>query len=515
MRDLSVHKKLLLSHWMVILIPVMAVLILTGAALTVFLSVMGSGLRAALLEVTGDTVSNYQLELAFDSMSREISANPGWKEHPDFTGLSDALEKRGALVWVYSGEETLYLSEGGSPDEVRRIAERLGAKLTSPIFLRGDQGMVFHTTIEPPERETVSMTVVAPSLVLQGDEQNVLDFIKASMKVGAVVVVVVAVGVIAVTGILLSHKVSASILQPIRTLQEAASRICDGNLEDPVLVQSHDELGELCEDFEQMRLRLKESVEAQQALQEQRGEMIAGISHDLSTPLTAIKGYVSGLLDGVADTPEKRSHYLKTIYDTACGMEHMVDSLFLFTKLDLGRVPFDLQTVEAGRFLQDFVDETALRLKRDHMRIRLVNQAPPHLTVRIDLLQMGRVLQNLTENSVRYRRPGVAQGNITVTLSETVSGACCICFADDGMGVDSSEMEKIFGTFYRTDPARTNVSKGSGLGLSIARQILEHMGGEIHAQPSDEGGLCVTMTLPGAENRALEKDGRDEKNTDH
>ena len=98
--------------------------------------------------------------------------------------------------------------------------------------------------------------------------------------------------------------------------------------------------------FDEMRLRLRDSVKSQQRYEDNRKELLAGISHDLSTPLTAIKGYVSGLIDGIADTPEKQAHYLKTIYSTACDMDNLVSELFTFSKLDLDRIPFYFEQVD-------------------------------------------------------------------------------------------------------------------------------------------------------------------------
>ena len=140
------------------------------------------------------------------------------------------------------------------------------------------------------------------------------------------------------TGLVLAGKLYKTMIHPIKSIQKGAREIRDGVLDHPVEVYSKDELGEVCGDFEEMRVRLKESVELQQRYESSRKELIAGISHDLSTPLTSIKGYAGGILDGVANTPEKQKHYLCTIYDTACDMEGLVDNLFLFSKLDMGKM---------------------------------------------------------------------------------------------------------------------------------------------------------------------------------
>ena len=149
--------------------------------------------------------------------------------------------------------------------------------------------------------------------------------------------------------------------------------------------------------------------------------MIAGISHDLSTPLTSIKGYVSGLLDGVANTPEKQTHYLQTIYRTACDMDQLVDSLFLFSKLDMGSIQFHFETVELKGYFQDYCEETAPRLELQDTSISF-QCAPGIYLASLDRMQFGRVVSNLVENSIKYKRSQVpCQIMITLEKRPTIS----------------------------------------------------------------------------------------------
>ena len=245
-----------------------------------------------------------------------------------------------------------------------------------------------------------------------------------------------------------------------------------------------------------MRIRLKESVELQQRYESSRKELIAGISHDLSTPLTSIKGYAGGLLDGVANTPEKQKHYLRTIYDTACDMEGLVDNLFLFSKLDMGKMDFQMESIPIKAYLTDFCAEAGLKIQGRSVEIRLDNQLKDKKFVSIDQTQFGRVLWNLLENSLKYAEEKNVK--ITITLAEEAEKVV-LRFEDNGPGVEQEALEKIFDSFYRTDPARSSLKKGSGLGLSVAREIIEGFSGRIYAEASKLGGLAVVIVLPIAE----------------
>ena len=136
-----------------------------------------------------------------------------------------------------------------------------------------------------------------------------------------------------------------SILSPIETLKKATQNIRDGNLDFEVEIEDNDEIGELCADFEEMRLRLKESTEEKVSFDSQNKELISNISHDLKTPITAVKGYVEGLLDGVADTPEKQQKYLRTIYNKANDMDRLINELTFYCKIDTNRIPYTFNKI--------------------------------------------------------------------------------------------------------------------------------------------------------------------------
>lgn len=256
-------------------------------------------------------------------------------------------------------------------------------------------------------------------------------------------------------------------------------------------MEKEDEIGELCSNFEAMRKQLIESEKLRSQYDLNRKELIAGISHDLSTPLTSMQGYVNGLLDGIADTPEKQQHYLHIIQEKTNAMNALVESLFLLSKLDLGQVPFHDECVNLADFLQDWYQECASRY--EHASIKLTVKCTQPVQVLMDRTHFIRVLDNLCQNSIKYRSENPV--HIDVTL-ECDKKECILTFQDNGIGIDPSQAPRLFDSFYRSDPARSSKVKGNGLGLSITKQIITQMKGEISASGELNKGLCITIRLP-------------------
>lgn len=502
LRDLSIRKKLILSNLMMVAIPVFIIIVILGSILLSFFVITGTGSRSGIMTITDGTISNYQLQLVFDSMYKEISHNKDWKSDPDFLSSCAELEKAGAQVLIYDDSSASYLTKGVTAGELKATSRRIaGTSTAKSFFFRGETGLVYQTAVQSNDREPLTILVTSEKL---GDSGNGLSFLSTAeryVKSGIVLVGGIAIIIILLTGILLAEMLSKMIVTPLNQLRKAANEIKNGDLDSQIDFTSQDELGQICRDFDDMRLRLKESKQLQKKYEEGRKELIAGISHDLSTPLTSIKGYVSGLMEGIANTPEKREHYLRTVYDTACSMEQLVESLFLFSKLDLGRIRFSPETVDLVGYFEDYCAEMQNQLLPVGMRLSFSNRCGGKAEVRIDRLQFNRVLANLIDNSVKYKKE--EPGEIEITL-EDLQKDIGITFADNGQGISSGEAEKIFDSFYRTDPARSNTAKGSGLGLSIVKQIVEHMGGHIWARGRLNEGLTIVITLPKAEEEGSE-----------
>ncbi|GAV22889.1 sensor histidine kinase [Carboxydothermus pertinax] len=288
----------------------------------------------------------------------------------------------------------------------------------------------------------------------------------------------------------LTFFVSRSILKPLSQLKTAAEQIKNGNLDYAVKNGSKDEIGELFVSFEEMRKRLKESEEIKKQYEENRKELIANISHDLKTPITAIKGYVEGIRDGVADSPEKLSRYLDTIYRKVLEVDGLIDELFLFSKLDLKKLPFNFEKVNLNRYFEDVAEELEFDLRKKGIELKL-NLPKEEIFVQADREKLKRVINNIVDNAVKYMDKDKPQLVINV---KDDNNRALVEIADNGPGISDTALPKIFERFYRVDPARTNTS-GSGLGLSIAQKIIEEHGGEIWARSVLGKGTTITFTL--------------------
>ncbi|QQE75386.1 HAMP domain-containing histidine kinase [Brevibacillus composti] len=304
---------------------------------------------------------------------------------------------------------------------------------------------------------------------------------------------------------LLNLHVSRSIVRPLNKLKTAAERIRDGELDFHVDSTRRDEIGQLSQTFEDMRKKLKESVELQLQYEENRKELISNISHDLKTPITSILGYVEGIRDGVADTPEKLDKYLDTIARKAKGMDRLIDELFLYSKLDLGKLPFTFERIDIERFLDDYLTELQFDLEERHVALRWEKQglasaagqkAGPgqeKAVVLADREKLRRVLANIVDNSLKYmdKAEGQLRFDLRIGADEVV-----IEVADNGPGIAPQDIPHIFERFYRGEKSRNADSGGSGLGLAIARQIVHEHRGFIAAKAVPGKGTTIIITLP-------------------
>ncbi|MCD8224489.1 MAG: HAMP domain-containing histidine kinase [Clostridiales bacterium] len=298
-----------------------------------------------------------------------------------------------------------------------------------------------------------------------------------------------------------------SVLQPLGKLQEATRQIRDGNLDFTLEVEEEDEIGQLCQDFEEMRIRLKENAEEKLQYDTESKELISNISHDLKTPITAIKGYVEGIMDGVASSPEKLEKYIRTIYNKANDMDRLIDELTFYSKIDTNKIPYTFSKINVDSYFHDCAEEVGIEMESRGIELGYFNYVGTDVVVIADAEQIKRVINNIVSNSVKYMDK--EHGVINIRIRDA-GDFIQVEIEDNGRGIGARDLPYIFDRFYRTDSSRNSAQGGSGIGLSIVRKIIEDHGGRIWATSREGVGTEMNFVL-----RKYQEVILDEQDSDH
>ena len=269
-----------------------------------------------------------------------------------------------------------------------------------------------------------------------------------------------------------------SIAVPLVKLKNATKNIKEGNLDFVLEVEGNDEFSQLCQDFEEMRKRLKESTEEKILMDKENKELISNISHDLKTPITAVKGYVEGIMDGVADTPEKMDRYVRTIYNKTNEMDHLINELTFYSKIDTNRIPYTFSKLNVEDYFSDCAEELGLEMETRGIELVYANYVEKGVQVIADGEQIRRVIHNIVSNAIKYMEK--PKGIIQLRVKD-VGDFIQVEIEDNGKGIAAKDLPYIFDRFYRTDVSRNSSKGGSGIGLSIVKKIMEDHGGKVWA----------------------------------
>jgi signal transduction histidine kinase len=286
-----------------------------------------------------------------------------------------------------------------------------------------------------------------------------------------------------------------SVATPLVKLRKATQNIKDGNLDFVLDVEGADEFAELCRDFEEMRRRLKESAEEKLVLDKENKELISNISHDLKTPITAVKGYVEGIMDGVADTPEKMDRYVRTIYNKTVEMDHLINELTFYSKIDTNRIPYTFSKLNVEDYFSDCAEEVGLELETRGIQLCYANYVDSDVQVIADGEQIRRVIHNIISNAIKYMDKGKGMKGIIQIRVKDVGDFVQVEIEDNGKGIAAKDLPYIFDRFYRTDVSRNSAKGGSGIGLSIVCKILEDHGGKVWATSREDIGTIMYFVL--------------------
>lgn len=282
-----------------------------------------------------------------------------------------------------------------------------------------------------------------------------------------------------------------NIIIPITDLTKEMEKLKIGELEIAITDKGYGEIRELGTAIEQLRLQLKNSIYYQQRVDENRKFLISSISHDLKTPVTSIRGYIDGVLDGVADTDEKKKYYLSKAIEKTKMINTMIEDLLLYSKLDLNQMTFEKEKVHIVKYIESCIEDSSEDFLRENKKIIFENKLSTTSFVMIDVEKFKRVVQNIMDNAKRNIE--TQTGQLKIMLRETNSSVI-IEFKDNGKGINNQDLPHIFERFYRADTAR-EVKGSSGLGLAIAKQIVEGLGGRIWAISENGQGASMIISL--------------------
>ncbi len=421
------------------------------------------------------TKSNY------DKLKSDAQKNASLLENEEYLNTENELllEKNSFLVVVKEGE--VIYSGYQSEDDAEK--EKLEAQLEGDM--EGDTGSDVGFFLD----DRMKVLIKQIDFTFEDGEDGKAFIVTDTaaelpeMKEIFVDIAIAIILILILTAAILAVWLYRGIIIPIMKLQVATQNIMKGNLDFTIEADDNDEIGELCQNFEKMRQRLKESTEDSLAYERENKVLISNISHDLKTPITAIKGYVEGIMDGVADTPEKVDKYIRTIYNKASEIDMLINELTLYSQIDMNRIPYNFNKINVAEYFSDCIDELGLDMESRNVGLNYHNYTTVDTVIIADPEQLKRVINNIIGNSLKYMDKEFSYIDIRI---RDVGDFIQVEIEDNGRGIAANDLPHIFDRFYRADASRNSRKGGSGIGLSIVKKIIEDHGGQIWAN-SDEG----------------------------
>lgn len=296
-----------------------------------------------------------------------------------------------------------------------------------------------------------------------------------------------------IANIYIYYRLERKIVKPIEKLREGVEKISTGDYTVRVENNSFNEIGILTRAFNDMASKLEEGEKLKVEYEENRKSLIANISHDLKTPITSINGYIEFIVDGKIESKEKVDGYLKTIQSNINYMNRLIDDLFLFSQLDVQKLEFTFAKTNIKFYMMDVIDEFTFILEEEKIGFKYNDNIKEDIYVNIDGKRIYRTIRNIIGNAIKYgAKDDLA---IEVTLYND-NDFVFIDIMDNGPGIEKEHLKHVFERFYRIDKERTKDLLSTGLGLAIAKEIVEAQGGDIKVKSELNEGTTFTISLP-------------------
>lgn len=487
---MKLKTRLIISFFVIICVPVF----LTTVTLMGFSKYQLKSIEEnyGINDISYETLSNSLQIIAkstqkiFKDMKQQAEENPDkYLDQEYLDALDHRLEISGSYLLVRKDNKPYY---GGAQDGIDLIFTELPQ--FGEVSQEADSGIYIGMDIQSFVKQVdvqFSDGSQGSAFIITGVAQTIpqIRFLIRDMIIAIIIILILTAG-------LLTVWIYNGISTPMNKLRLATKHIKDGDMNYVLEIQGEDEISQLCQDFEEMRQRLRTSAEEKLEYDKDNRELISNISHDLKTPITAVKGYVEGIMDGVADTPEKMDRYIRTIYNKANDMDRLINELTFYTKIDTNRIPYTFSKINVTNYFDDCIEEVGIELESRSIELSYFNHADKDTLVIADAEQLKRVINNIISNSVKYLdKP---KGYISIRVND-VGDFIQVEIEDNGKGIAAKDMPFIFDRFYRTDASRNSAQGGSGIGLSIVKKIIEDHGGKIWASSKLGAGTIIYFVL--------------------
>ncbi|MGN0486886.1 MAG: ATP-binding protein [Acutalibacteraceae bacterium] len=469
---MTIKRRLAVSNVIMIVLPVVITMIIgslsVGAVYFTLYKTKGFGFE--------NSEDFYRMSLSVTATVNEALEGNEENIPKKLDAVCKALNADTTALVVYKNEQEYYRF-GTQMDSDERL-------ISSARLIDGD-GFVSSESRQMYRHVLTRKDTVFEVYLFSAPTQMDFKTLKTIIVISAVVIVIGIVFSIYFTNRFLIRFIFKRIENPLDELAHGVHEISTGNLDYRIVYNKNDEFKPICDAFNDMAVRLKRSVEMTRKNEENRKRLLLNISHDLRSPLTSIQVCVEGILDGVASDTQKERKYLEIIKRKAVDIDRMVSQIFEYSKLDAENSQLETELTDLLGETQDIVNAISEEYEKRGLDI-FVSGSSAYAMIDTDLY--CRIVTNLLDNSAKYKEKDSAHIVIRVEKSQ---GYAHVIFADDGPGVDESELTKIFDVFYRSDKARINPGNGSGIGLAFVKSAVENMNGSVKAY--NNGGLTVEI----------------------
>lgn len=421
-----------------------------------------------------------RVDTVVESLVLNLKENPDQIYNEDFMNqLNDQLQPINAQIVATSLDDQLIYAGADfkvPPQEIDKDLQSMGPG--SVKIVDWDFRFLIHKIIHLKTSTNEPINIMI--LTQLGQLTKMRSFIVRNL--------LMIITVFMVVYIVLVYHVNRSINTPLDRLKEANERLSKGDFSYRIGEYTNDKIGEVSKSFDFMMEQAEQAIAVKRKYDQDRKELIASISHDLKTPLTAIKVNAAAINDGIADTEVKKEKAFEIITRKIDYMQYLIEELFLYSKLDMEKETFNFQKVPLHRFMEDVIEEWQMEHDPQEVRVTLDYDSKPDFNMAMDVDKMKRVVVNILENSIKYA--GVKPLLIHIGLKRE-NNRYILSLDDNGVGVAEEELSRLFERFYRIDVSRNSESTGSGLGLAISKRIVEAHNGRIYAKSGVNQGMHI------------------------